>query len=399
MALPTLFANLTQATGQQLDNNFAAVGVLGIIPCSVTGTNAITLTPGGNTPTVSAYANYQQFSFIAGANNTTTVTAQIGALGLLSVYKNTTAGPTALSANNIIAGNVYVLVYDSALSGGAGGFHIVDATEAIAVGTVTSVAASFTGGLISIGGSPITSSGTLAFTVAGTSGGVPYFSSASTWGSSALLVQNALMIGGGAGSPPATTTTGTGVLTALGVNVGSAGAFVVNGGALGVPASGTLTSCTGLPVSTGISGFGTGVATLLAGNASGTGGPAGTTSTSLTTPLITSPTIAGAGSVTGGFGITSNNLGTITTVATTLTVTNGPQQYLTNNGNFTLAAPAADGNFALLITNGASAGTITWSGFTVGVPGDSFTTTNGNKFLVSVIRINGVSTYIVKALQ
>jgi hypothetical protein len=40
---------------------------------------------------------------------------------------------------------------------------------------------------------------------------------------------------------------GTGVLTALGVNVGSAGSVVVNGGALGTPASGTLTNCTGLP--------------------------------------------------------------------------------------------------------------------------------------------------------
>lgn len=34
--------------------------------------------------------------------------------------------------------------------------------------------------------------------------------------------------------------------------------------ALGTPASGTLTNCTGLPVSTGISGFGTGIATMLA---------------------------------------------------------------------------------------------------------------------------------------
>lgn len=40
---------------------------------------------------------------------------------------------------------------------------------------------------------------------------------------------------------------GTGVETALGVNVGSAGALVVNGGALGTPSSGTLTNCTGLP--------------------------------------------------------------------------------------------------------------------------------------------------------
>ena len=86
-------------------------------------------------------------------------------------------------------------------------------------GTVTSVAQTFTGGLISVGGSPITTSGTLALTVAGTSGGVPYFDSGTTWTSSAVLVANALMIGGGAGAAPATTTTGTGVLTALGNSV------------------------------------------------------------------------------------------------------------------------------------------------------------------------------------
>lgn len=63
---------------------------------------------------------------------------------------------------------------------------------------------------------------------------------------------------------------GTGVGTALGVNVGTAGCFVVNGGALGTPSSGTLTSCTGLPVG-GVSGLGTGVATALAVN-TGTAG-------------------------------------------------------------------------------------------------------------------------------
>jgi len=112
-------------------------------------------------------------------------------------------------------------------------------------GTVTSVAQTFTGGLISVAGSPVTGSGTLALTVAGTSGGVPYFSSASTWASSAALAANALVIGGGAGVAPATTTTGTGVVTALGVNTGTAGAFVVNGGALGTPSSGTATNLTG----------------------------------------------------------------------------------------------------------------------------------------------------------
>jgi hypothetical protein len=42
----------------------------------------------------------------------------------------------------------------------------------------------------------------------------------------------------------ATTTPGTNVATALGVAVGSAGAFVTNGGALGTPSSGNLANCT-----------------------------------------------------------------------------------------------------------------------------------------------------------
>ena len=112
-------------------------------------------------------------------------------------------------------------------------------------GTVTSVAQSFTGGLISVAGSPITTSGTLALTVAGTSGGIPYFSSASTWATSAALAAGSLVQGGGAGVAPSTITTGTGVVTALGVNTGTAGAFVVNGGALGTPSSGTVTNLTG----------------------------------------------------------------------------------------------------------------------------------------------------------
>lgn len=57
---------------------------------------------------------------------------------------------------------------------------------------------------------------------------------------------------------------GTGVATALLSNTGSAGAFVVLGGALGTPSSGTLTNATGLPVSTGVSGLGANVATALA---------------------------------------------------------------------------------------------------------------------------------------
>ena len=77
-------------------------------------------------------------------------------------------------------------------------------TAANPQGTVTSVGQSFTGGLISVAGSPITSSGTLALTVAGTSGGIPYFSSGTTWASSAALAANTVVVGGGAGVAPST---------------------------------------------------------------------------------------------------------------------------------------------------------------------------------------------------
>jgi len=67
-------------------------------------------------------------------------------------------------------------------------------------------------------------------------------------------------------------TPGTGVETALGVNTGSAGAFVVNGGALGTPSSGTLTNATGLPVAgiTSSTSTALGVGSLEIGNASDT---------------------------------------------------------------------------------------------------------------------------------
>ena len=79
----------------------------------------------------------------------------------------------------------------------------------------------------------------------GTSGGVPYYSASTTIASSAALAANALVIGGGAGVAPSTITTGTGVVTALGVNTGTAGAVLVNGGVLGTPSSGTVTNLTG----------------------------------------------------------------------------------------------------------------------------------------------------------
>ena len=76
---------------------------------------------------------------------------------------------------------------------------------------------------------------------------------------------------------------------------------LVSGGALGTPSSGTLTNATGLPIGTGVSGLGTGVATFLATPSSanlisavtdetGTGSLVFATSPTLTTPLLGTPT-------------------------------------------------------------------------------------------------------------
>ena len=103
---------------------------------------------------------------------------------------------------------------------------------------------------------------------------------------------------------------GTGVATALAVNVGSAGAPVVNGGVLGTPSSGTATNLTGLPISTGVSGLGTGVATFLATPSSanlasaitdetGSGLLVFATSPTLVTPILGTPTSATLTNATG----------------------------------------------------------------------------------------------------
>jgi len=103
---------------------------------------------------------------------------------------------------------------------------------------------------------------------------------------------------------------GTGVATALAVNVGTGGAFIVNGGALGTPSSGTLTNVSGLPISTGVSGLGTGIATFLGTptsanlaaaitNETGSGNLVFATSPTLVTPALGTPSSGLMTNVTG----------------------------------------------------------------------------------------------------
>jgi hypothetical protein len=104
--------------------------------------------------------------------------------------------------------------------------------------------------------------------------------------------------------------------------------------------------------------------------------------------------------LSGGANVTAANLGTKSSGTTTVDCGTSPLQYLTNGGAFTLAAPANDGSCIVQVTNNGSAGTITFSGFSVGSnTGDALTTTNTSSFAISVWRINSKASYRIAAYQ
>ena len=185
-------------------------------------------------------------------------------------------------------------------------------------GTVTSVAASVPA-FLSVTGSPVTTTGTLAISLSGT----------------ALPVLN-----GGTG---VTTSTGTG-------NVVLSTSPSLTTPVLGTPTSATLTNATGLPISTGVSGLGTSVATALAvdvGTAGAfvvQGGALGTPSSGTVTNLTGTASI----NINGTVGATTASTGAFTTLSATgvTTVQAGtaalPAITTTGDTNTGIFFPAAD---------------------------------------------------------
>jgi hypothetical protein len=154
--------------------------------------------------------------------------------------------------------------------------------------------------------------------------------------------------------------TGVGTSTGSGNNVLSTSPTLVTP-ILGTPTSATLTNATGLPIATGVSGLGTGVATFLATPSSanlisavtdetGTGSLVFATSPTLTNPTVTNYTETP---------FTANS-----STAITLDLANGTVQIITLTGNATITMPTATSgkSFIIMLKQDATGSrSVTWS--------------------------------------
>ena len=307
----------------------------------------------------------------------------------LLIYASGTASNTP-SASNLTTGSSGAELAINYVDGklfykdGAGVVQTI-ASKASVAGTVSSVG--WTGGIVSVA----TSTTTPAFTIAGTSGGIPYFSGASTWASSGALTANALVLGGGSGASP--TVLGSLGTTTTVLHGNSSGAPSFGAVALGSDVSGTLPLGNG---GTGLNSFTAGDLVYFATGTSftklgiGTAGQYLTVNSGATAPQWTTAVASGVSSFSAGTtGFTPN---TATTGSVTLSGTLGPANGGTgvaNNASSTLTISGAYGT--TLTVSGTTAITLPTSG--------TLATLTGTETLTNKTLTNPTITNYTETLQ
>jgi hypothetical protein len=132
-------------------------------------------------------------------------------------------------------------------------------TNGVGSGTVTSVA--FSGGMIAV----TNPSAAASMTVAGTSGGIPYFSSASSWASSGALAANGVVLGGGAGSAPTVTSADSTATHALFATAGTPAFRAIAPGDIPILNQSTTGTASNVTGTVGVANGGTGTGSTLTG--------------------------------------------------------------------------------------------------------------------------------------
>lgn len=99
------------------------VGMNRLTPCNASGKNVISLTPLAASPLITGYVDYEIYSFVAAITSDGSVTGTVvPASGTLATVKFFVAGGASQAgAGDVVAGNLYLGIYNDALDSGNGG--------------------------------------------------------------------------------------------------------------------------------------------------------------------------------------------------------------------------------------------------------------------------------------